>query len=66
MNEMNTTVANENDARFSQNDEFWPKTWSHQISLIFGHYALNPFDTKHRAKTAVKFGIFRVVMLWPS
>ena len=48
----------------SQNNEFWPKTWSHQISLIFGHHALNPFDTEHRDKTAVKFGILRVVMLW--
>ena len=26
----------------------------------------NPFDMEHRAKTAVKFGILKVVMLWPS
>ena len=29
-------------------------------------YVINPFDTEHRAKTAVKFGILRVVMLWAS
>ena len=53
-------------SKLSQNDEFWPKTWSHQILWIFGHHALNPFDTEHRAKIAVKFGILREVMLWPS
>ena len=26
---------------------------------------VNPFDTEHRAKITVKFGILRVVMLWP-
>ena len=29
-------------------------------------FHFNPFDTEHRAKIAVKFGILRVVMLWPS
>ena len=27
---------------------------------------VNPFDTEHRAKITVKFGILREVMLWPS
>ena len=26
----------------------------------------NPFDTKHGAKTAVKFSVLRMVMLWSS
>ena len=53
-------------SKLSGNDEFWPKTLSHQISLIFGHHDLSPFDTEHMAKIAVKFGILRVVMLWSS
>ena len=53
-------------SKLSQNDEFWPKTQSHQILSIFGHHALNPFNMEHRAKTAVKFGILRVVILWSS
>ena len=27
---------------------------------------INPFDTEHRAKTAIKFSILRMVMLWFS
>ena len=53
-------------SKLSWNDEFWPKTWSHQILSIFGHLALNPFNTEHRAKIAVQFGILRMVILWPS
>ena len=33
---------------------------------VFTFSDITPFDTKHREKTAVKFGILRVVMLWPS
>ena len=51
-------------SKLSRNDEFQPKTWSCQISSIFGYHALNPFNMEHRAKTAVKFGILRVVMMW--
>ena len=29
-------------------------------------FKFNPFDMEHKAKIAVKFGILRVVMLWPS
>ena len=50
-------------SKLIRNNGFGPKTWSHHLS-IFGHHAFNPFDTKQRAKIAVKFSILRVVMLW--
>ena len=53
-------------SKLSQYDECQTKTWSHQILSNFGHHALHPFNMKHRAKTAVKFSILRVVMLWSS
>ena len=45
------------------NDEFRPKTQSHQISSIFSHHALNPLDTSHRAKIGAKLAKLRVEIL---
>ena len=47
--------------------EVWSSyLWDHNFVLGDGGALLNPFDTEHREKTAVKFSILRVVMLWSS
>ena len=48
------TTQNEKMVKNNSNHKFRSKSQSHQISSIFSHHALNPFDTPNRAKIGAK------------